>query len=334
MSRLRFSAWVLVAASLTAAACGGDPASEESSERPTRAEVVTGLVDSVMRPGVDAALDAGTEFATAVDAACAAPTTDSVAAARAALAAGWRAWQTTDPYDLGPAMERRSTSVLGFEADPFGIDKRLAAATPSDPATIRNRTGSGLRGYAAAHHLLIGDAAAYDAVRCGYVGAVAAVIVEELEAIRAGWSAGLDGEPQSVIDDLVNMSLADLEASDKRLTAILESGEAAPLELPAGELFRIAARLDGLAAVLEGGGDEPGLAALLNGGLANELDDTLTTAQRALETYAEAPQDTTPDRVELRAIRDALGDLRTLMSTEVVSGLGVTVGFSDNDGDS
>ena len=98
----------------------------------------------------------------------------------------------------------------------------------------------------------------------------------------------------------------------------------------------LTARLDGVRAVLvgnEAGGE--GLAPLLGDGIAGRLRDQLSAARAAVGAVdpplrtasAESP-------AAVAAARDAIKAVQITVATEVVSHLGVTIGFSDADGDS
>jgi len=339
----------VVALLLVGGACSSDDGAgtSASTTEPTadRVAVVAKLIDEVVvAANVDAA-ERAEAFGDAIDDACAAPDEANLAAARAALSEAWAAWEATDSFDIGPVMERRSASVVAYRVDTAKVDAALADTPPVDAQTVRNRTGSGLRGYGAAEHLLVTDPAAYDTpARCDYLSAVAEVIVEETGIIAEWWTDGFDGAPPyretatgsgdgalsatDVIDSLVNMQISQLEAESKLFSAVVQAGQATPIDLPVAELFTLAAKVDGIVNVYSQLGE------LLDPELTATIDSQAAALSGLLAPSAGEPTETQPDKVDVEKIATAIDELRATIATEVVSALDVTISFSENDGDS
>jgi predicted lipoprotein len=320
--------------------------SDTSSDRPVtpdRREVVRRVVDGAIVPAVEEAAMAAARFDSSVGEFCRAPDEVDLSLPRAATLEGWMAWERTATFDFGPAMERRSNSLIAYEVDPAKIDARLAENPPSEPETVRNRMRANLRGYGAADHLLASDdPATYDAGRCGYLQAIAATVREETEAVAAAWTGRSDGNPPfaetaaglgegawsatKVIDALVNMQLSDLERTEQRFTAFAEATPGQPAPLPPRAIPVVRARVEGIAAIyfLENGGVAELLSSRTRQSLQSRIDETLAVLGRTEE----------PESSEAAAVGTAIKALRTVIATEVVSTLGVTATFSDNDGDS
>lgn len=351
--RFRSVVALVAAATLSLVACGGDEGATPSTSSPAtdRAEVVARLVDDVVVPANAAAADTAAALLTEVESLCAAPTDATLASARDALSVAWAAWEYTDTFDLGPAMDRRSISVVSYEPDPAKIDAALAASPPADAETVRNRTSSSLRGFGAAAHLLFGSPAAPVDLgafttpgRCDYLEAVAAVIAEETSIVDAAWTEGVDGAapfrdtatgegPEAlsttdVVDDLVNMQVSRLESSAKALIAASEVATGESPDLSPAFSFRLAAYLDGVTAVYEA--IEP----LLDDELAGRVADGLAAVRLVLDGGSVTPSEPVPDSAMIADLAAAVTDLRSTIATEVVSALDVTITFSDNDGDS
>ena len=337
----------LVALALVGSGCGGDgEKATDSTPGMTREEAVGAFVSEVVVPANEVAADSAEAAASAVAALCASPSEASLVPARAAVAAGWGAWRATDTFDLGPAMDRRSTSVVSYKVDPEKVDVALAATPPTDPETVRNRTSSSVRGYGAAWHLLTADAAAFagQPQRCAYLSAVLAVIVEEAGAVRDGGTDGLDGAPAfretatgsgsdaltstDVIDAVVNMQLSQLETSAKLLTAVAEAEPGSTHELPAGELFQLSAQMGGFSATYDRLGD------LLDPALVKTVAKEIATIERLLSEASMLPSEVDPTAADAGEVAEAVEALRSTIATEVVSALDVTISFSENDGDS
>lgn len=346
--RSRLVPLALVAA--VVAGCSPTKADRHSSGPPssTRPDVVSAIVNDVMLPATEDSFTAAVGAKDAVAELCAAPDDSSLAAARDAVADGWKSWRRTDSFDIGPAMKRRSSSVISYKVDVAKVDATLADAPPTDPETVRNRTGSSLRGYGAAWHLLTPDAAAFvsEPQRCAYLTAVVQVVVDETDVVHQAWVAGVDGappyvetadgegadalEPTDVVDALVNMQLSQLEATGKLLAAAIEVEPGAPTGLPVAELFQLAAQVDGMRAVYE-----PGmLSALLDDDLAGRVTAALDAVSEHLAAESSTPTEADPTVELLTSTAELVEAARVVIATEVVSALDVTVSFSENDGDS
>ena len=205
--------------------------------------------------------------------------------------------------------------------------------------------------------------------RCEYLASIIEVIREESELILGdAWLViDSDDEPlftliapdaEMALDQLVNDAIFLLEAmtdmelgralgetsAEVRLDAIVEG----PLGLGAADMR---AHLDGLHAALLGtehatdfitesgrirGFDESsGFRLLLDDDLVSRLTDQFGDAKTALERI-EGPlrEAAVDDPATVSRARAALKALQVTISTEVVAQLGVTIGFSDADGDS
>ena len=205
--------------------------------------------------------------------------------------------------------------------------------------------------------------------RCEYLSSVAEVILEESELILddAWLVIDSDDEPlfmliasdaEMAVDRLINDAIYLLEAmtdmelgralgetsTEARLDAIVEG----PLGLGAADMR---AHLNGLRAVLLGTdhatdiitesgtnlsfAESSGFRLLLEDDLVSRLIDQFDRAKTALEQIDGPLRDAVVnDPGTVSAARAALKELQVTISTEVVSQLGVTIGFSDADGDS
>lgn len=345
LARLSLGAVLLVALLLAGCSSDDDPKADAPATA-DRGEVVAALVKDVILPAnTTVAADAAAATA-AIATLCAAPDDAALTAARAAVAAGWSAWRATDSFDLGPAMKRRSTSVVSYKVDIAKVDATLAATPPTDPETVRNRTSSSLRGYGAAWHLLTADAATFAAepARCAYLSAVISVVADETATVNEGWTTGLDGAPAyqdtatgagegaltptAVIDSVINMQLSQLESTSKLLAAEAELAPGDPSVLPVGEMFQLAAQVRGVKeSYLE-------LDALLKPDVSKTIATQIAALEELLTGDAAEPSETPPDAATAKTVGAAVEELRVTVATEVVSALDVTISFSENDGDS
>ena len=340
----------VVALSMVAVGCSSNDDSREPSQEPStdRGAAVVVLLDSTIIPAYERAAGTADEFKRSVDGFCASPDAAGLTAARDGLVEAWSAWAETDSLAIGPAMERRSVSVVSYRVDTAKVDALLASSPPLDARTVRNNTGSSVRGFGAAAHLLLGppdapvDVASFDSARCGYLSAVVAVIADELATVSNEWTVPVDGKapyretatgsgegaltPTDVIDSLVNMQMSHLEAESKGLTAVAE-GSTSPAELPPADLFRLDAQIRGMVGVYKS------FDRLLEKSLRTRLDAEFTALTESLADDG-ADIFVVPSIDHVKTLAPAVENLRLTISTEVVSALDVTVGFSENDGDS
>ncbi len=359
MSQRRRSASLLVVAlaGTLVAGCG--------SGAPDRSEVLGGLADETIVPTYLELAERAGELAGAVDAVCAEPEAATVETASEALAAVRAVWSRSEAIWVGPAMERRSWARIDW---PIAADEIEALIIdPSVELTLDylgTRIGADQRGLGAIEYLVAGDSseaaiALADPARCAYLIGVTDVVVEETALLAADWEIGWDdGDPYRTtlaadgagLDPLVNDSLFLLEAmSDLELGQALglSGGDADPnaiVEGPGGfGADDLAGHLVGLRAVLVGGAtgdtnevdaESAGLGPLLTDELRSRLVAEFDAADVAVLAIDGPLGAAVADRPEVvTAARDAIKAIQITVATEVVAQLGVTIGFSDADGD-
>ncbi|HXH57591.1 imelysin family protein [Iamia sp.] len=137
--RRRLFALLLAVAPVLGACSGGDdsatdaPGTEESVSAVDDEAVLATIADDVIVPAYEALVADLADLTTTVDALCGEPAATGLEDARE----GWRtaltSWQRTRAGAVGPAMERRLMSAVGFDARPEAIDELLAGADPVDP---------------------------------------------------------------------------------------------------------------------------------------------------------------------------------------------------------
>ena len=196
--------------------------------------------------------------------------------------------------------------------------------------------------------------------RCDYLRSVSAVVLDEAELVLDNWTTSFEGgapymetlsaEAEMGVDDLVNDSIFLLEAvtdlelgralGETSTEADVEAVIEGPLGLGAGDVL---AHLRGIRTVMIGSrspddptdGEPRGLSLLLTDDLGQRLVTQLDSADAAVSAI-EGPlrYAVVNDPGMVSSARAALKELQVTISTEVVSQLGVTIGFSDADGDS
>jgi len=276
-----------------------------------RERAVTAIVDNVIAPSYQAVDVSSAALSQAVADLCAAPSIDTIAGARTATGAAWSAWEHTETFDVGPAVARRSNTYVAYRVAPGRVDVLLNGTPPADADAARNRTASNQRGYGAIDHLLAADdPAQYPGARCVYLTALTDLVAEESAALADAWAGEgreevLAMNASDVIDDLINMQVSFLEATVRTYDDGTDPTRSEALEIPGA--------LVGMADVYTAGLD-----GLLTNALARTVHEEINAA------LARSVADAAP----------AIEALRATIATEVVSALDVTVGFSENDGDS
>ena len=362
--------WLLAAALLFATAgCGGngsDVPGEASAV--SRQGVLTSLSGLVIVPRYGQSADSIGQLADLVGALCSAPEATVLEAARS----GWRrardAWTTTEAYRFGPAVERRSVSLVGWwPVAAERIDRTLAEGKPATVETVRQFMPSNQRGMAAMERLLFGEGSEGlsgpgSSARCEYLEALAAVAHEEVEGIHRDWKgdgqtpghAGFfDGSAASslhpregeaeVVRSLVFMVRA---IANMRLGAALGvDTDPDPAAIPSGAAGHshedLRRQLLGISEMYNGADGDP--SALGIGRMVRQLSPEVDDRMSAAIESAAAAVDGVPGSLEsaiadnpqsVRDVYDSFKELQRVLNTEVVSLLGVSVGFSDTDGDS
>ncbi len=346
---------------LTLSSCGEDA--------PDRAEVLTELADNTIVPSLEALVADTDELETATMALCESPSIATLDAAHAALAEARGTWSVSEAMWVGPVMERRSWAVIDWPIDAADVEALIAdESVELDIERLSRRIAADQRGMGAIEYILGSPAdtggtldALQDPRRCQYLTGVSSVVATEARLLPADWTVGFeDGGPwidrfvdpdENGLDQLVNDALFLLEAmADGELGSALGDmgGEPDPdaiVEGPRGlAASDLADHLTGLRLVLVGGSvnadrvdgvPTDGLGPLLGDDLSERLTaafDRADTAVAAIEGPLVEAVENDPAVVE--SARQAITEIQTLMATEVVSRLGVTIGFSDADGDS
>lgn len=350
---------ILATLLLAAAAClGGAPSDKE---------VLIDLTDEVVAPAYRQLAGDSAELDTKAVALCNSPSEAALADTRQAWRSARASWLQTSAISFGPVMDRRSESLLDWSpTDTAAIDESVAdTGFSTDADQVRNSYSASRRGFGSIEHLLFRD----DAVAtvsgslgyCQYLLSLTQLGREETEAIFADWTEGGElGTPYQdyftdraslslisgdaveevvrtqvfLIRDIVHMRMATalgLRADGTDLTAI--PGNAAD-----NGLADLRNELIGMQRVYEGpGADSLGISDLVRA-LSEETDqrlrEQLAAAIKAVDDVDGPLRVAIEERPEqVHALYDRLADIQLTLATEVVSLLGVSVGFSDTDGD-
>ena len=347
--RLSLLAGALVA---TAVACGPDG--------PDEAEVLASITDDVMVPSYEALAAETASLSDALNALCAAPSEAALSDAQEAWRGAREAWARSEASGVGPVLDRRSTGVIAWAiVQPERIDTLLASDSAITADFVRSNISSTQRGLGGIEYVLFEEDAvlAADSRRCSYLTSAASVIADESAALRDDWTAG--GSPYK--DYFTGRADEPLETSEAvaevvrtqvflirtvvgmRLAGALGlRGDADPTAIPGGAGLNALADLRnqalGMRDVYEGVGEGHGVSDLIVS-LSEDADERVRAgfeASLAAIDAVDGPlrEAATESSPQALAVYEALMALQDTISTEVVSLLGVSVGFSDADGDS
>lgn len=357
---VRRSTIMFCAAGLLLAACtgGDDGGADDAGTEVDRGAVLTELADDVIIPSYEALAVGFDQLGASIQTLCAMPGREALEAAQADWRSVDQAWRRSRAAGIGPAMERRLVSSIGFLARADAIEEILAGNEPLDPAAL-DQAGVGVKGLSAIETALFAEgsealsAGGGGGRRCEYAAAATVLAGRSSAAVLDDWTGpldhratfveGMNGDEQSSTDAVVNETIFRVtELDDQGLRSLVEAES--PAELTANRadgpaayrLAELQATLDGVAAALGHEGDIR-IVALLRGistDTANRLQQALADAEAAMDALPDSVTAAFQDRPALEAARKAVAALRVLLSTEVASELGVTIGFSDADGDS
>ena len=363
----RFTTWatVLVVLAALLVACGPG---RDNRPPPTRADILVSLTELVILPGYRDASIAAAELRLSITSLCDSPGEDALHSARQSWRKARDHWVLTEAFRFGPAMDRRSLSLVDWwPIDPERIDRTLAEGDAVTPEQVRQFMSSTQRGLGAIEYLLFDgerDTSAHlppDPARCQYMKAVAAVIEEETSELLRAWEGTNNEESYAGFFSGTAMSsllAAEAESNAVRSMVFLVRTIA---DMRLGPALGIAQDVYP-PAFPEGKADHSkedlhnqlvSLANLYNGseGDKNALGISHHVRQLAPETDARMRDSF---QASLGAVEDLPGsvvstiaaeperamaayrsikELQRALNTEVVSVLGVSVGFSDTDGD-
>ena len=358
MSKLLWSALGVII--VLALGCG-------STESASEEEVLISLTDDIVVPGYQAVAAEAALLEAALEELCARPSDAALSEARQA----WRdiraPWMRSEATWFGPVMERRSLRLVDWSTtEPERIEGMLEGRASVTEDEVRNVLSSTQRGLGAIEYLIFGSDAlerlsGSDSPRCDYLTALGSVVRAETEAVLDEWTTGAEGEPaysdfftgRSSSSLLTGQAVAEAVRTqvfliraivDIRLASALglRGGGPDPSALLGGDghnaLEDMRNEVLGMRDVYLGPEEGMGISALV-ATLSSDADERMrshfeasTSAIDAVEGPLKAAVLERPEQV--RAVYDALSALQTTLNTEVVSLLGVSVGFSDTDGDS
>ncbi|MFV0315810.1 MAG: imelysin family protein [Microthrixaceae bacterium] len=367
------TAILLAVAVLSVGCSRGSDDGGSEPQGPDREAVITEIADDVIVPGYDVLATTTTELAGAIDQLCTNAQPDSLESARQAWNEAISAWMFTMAFEFGPVRSLRSAAKISYPLDVDKVAELAdpASVEPLDPAAVE-ALGADARGLNAVQELLFKPAGtdALSARQCSYALAASDLVAAGAMELSDAWTQGVDGEaparqqftnpggdamwssPTEVLEDLLNSMLSTLSEVDRVLAAATGAdGELTdPTELDAAPAHRVLEdlvdQLEGVAAVYGDSTADPptGMSQLVAASASEDsetdqairdgLDDAISSIESVPSTLFEFDPAADPDaQGALERATDDVMTVRSALATEVASLLGLTVGFSDSDGD-
>jgi predicted lipoprotein len=285
-------------------------------------------------PRAAAFVQASQPLAPAIESLCAASPDTAPAAldlARKQWLASLAAWERLSAVAIGPVLERRAQRQIDFTPTrPRLIEKAIKAA----PANAKDMEliGTPAKGLPALEWLLWVKPIQPASPECRYAVQVALDIGREAEALASTRPHPQDA--QAALGELLNQWIGGLErlrwASLEMPQRVAMTAHRATPDFPrqasGGTAVAWAGQWDALRG-LATAGLEPALRGRGGAALADRLVQALKRADAALAGLDGR------NRERVLAAGQALADLKRLAEGEVATALGVSIGFSDSDGD-
>lgn len=330
-------------------------------------DVLISLTDEVVVPAYESVAQDVAQLDRDVVALCNAPSASSLEVARQSWRKARASWMKSEAMWFGPIMDRRSLGLLDWSpTDVEGIDRMLAEGRDLTAFEVREVVASNLRGFGAIEYLLFDSDVLADhngsGFHCSYLTALTAVAREETGSILSDWLNGTDRQPaykdyftdraslsilpSAAVSDVVRTQVFLIrEIVDMRLASALGlRGDAPDLSMLPGtaadnSLDDLRNNILGMQAMYEGRGEQPLAISDLVRPLSEDTDQRLRDQFDATIAAIDGVPSPLPiamqERPDLvRNVYDSLQNVQVTISTEMVSLLGVSVGFTDTDGDS
>ena len=347
------------------------PAAAASADPPTKRAVVVALTAQVIVPAYERAAARMGELAAAADTLCAAPDPAALTAARQAWREARAAWSFTAPLRFGPVMTRKSLGLVDWPAAPAAeIDTALAARESITLNDIREFLPSDRRGLGVMEYLLFGAdddtlAALSDpaTLRCDYLTALSQAAAAEVDAARAEWTegAGDAGPYRAVFDGSAASSLHESAALTDLVSSIvflnqriarmqlapalgMDGVTPDPSSIPGGPANNAVADMQSQVRAMQAiysGGDSADALGLrhLTAQLSPEIDrQTAAALESAAAAIADLdeplPETILANPAPGQAAFDRIIAVQRLFNADIASLLNISIGFSDQDGDS
>lgn len=351
--------------------CGSDSDGTDPKTDYDRQAMVANYADNLIVPAYNVFQSETEAMATAINAFVATPTAATLAAARAAYQDAYRAFQGASLYEFGPAEEQMLRNNLNiFPTSTAEIESNITSGT-YDLQTSANLDAKGFPAldyllYGAGTEAAVVEqytSGVHAANRKKYLQDISSLISQRAEAVYSGWTSGnyaatFKNAPGtavgSAVGNIVNQLNFDIDLTKRAKVGIpsgrFTAGSALPDRVEAYysqislELLKQAIRAE--KAVFMGltsnGTNGPGLDDYLdhvnaryNGGMLSDAIEAQFDAALAAANAVQGPlsEAVTTQPQAVTKVYDEMQRLIVLTKTDMPAALGVTITYTDNDGD-
>ncbi len=351
--------------------CGSDSEDSSPDNDYDRQTMVANYADNLIVPAYGNFNSKAKAMATAIDAFVASPMAENLAAARTAYQQAYTAWQNVSVYEFGPADEQMLRSNLNtFPTSTSQIESNISSGTYNLQLTA-NYAAKGFPALDYLLYGAGTEAAVLEQYTSGtnaanrkkYLQDVAHLVQQRVETVYNGWTSGdyattfknAQGTAVgSAVGNLVNGLNADIDVTKRYKVGLpagkSTSGTALPEKVEAYysqlslELLKqnIQAEKATFMGMTPGGTNGPGLDDYLdhvnaqyNGTLLSDAIEAQFNAVLAAANAVQGPlsEAVTTQQPAVLKVYDELQKLIVLTKTDMPSKLGVTISYTDNDGD-
>jgi predicted lipoprotein len=345
----RVAVAAVIALVVGSAACSNDTGGGEGTSATVNDLDLKAVVDDVIAPRYDEFRALAAELEVTIDALCAQPDAAALDAARQQWIATRTAWRRTIAFGVGPAMTLRTPSAVDFATSEAKVQEVLDGSLALTADAVAN-LGANARGLGAIEQLLFGPGSEGSTGpnggrRCRYATGAATLVAQAAADVARAWADGASertdflADEAMARDDLYNQLVATLQTvADKRLKVAVGYDDVAP-NPEAADAGPARRALDDMVDELDGA--LASYDSVLAADLAAQSQDAADRTRRGIVAGRDAllalprPLTAAVDS-ELTAARDALTALqesKRALATEVASLLGLTLTFSESDGD-
>lgn len=348
--------------------CGSNDGDSGPKTEYDRQAMLANYADNLIIPGYQKFKTEAGEMASAVTAFTTSPSATSLADARKEYLEAYLAWQEVSAYEFGPADEQLLRSNLNiYPTTTSQVENNISSGSYN----LQTTANMSAKGFPALDYLLYGqasDAATVDqftasANRRKYLQDITNLIKEAADATHTAWTTGNTAKSfketggtavGSSIGNLVNQFNFEVDLTKRAKVGFPSGRFSANTPVPNiveayysnNSLALLERNIKALKATFMGqsaaGADGPGLDDYLNHVDAKYGDKNLSTAiiqqfDAALAAVAAVPaplsQAVTSNPQAVTKVYDELQKLIILTKTDMPAALGVTITYTDNDGD-
>ena len=330
---------------LLAGACIMVACADDAATKIDELGVLQDLAEIVIKPSFGHLAETAAALKEAGTALAAEATADTLALAQAAWRETQSAWNEARVFGFGPAKEVEANIRWSKGCEPEAVEQVIALGPPFHPSSL----GATRKGLPALEYLLFDVQEGSEAVLAALLEAnnLAIDFAKHADALAA---AGVDSDvyksPKDALDALFNQMIyaADLAIQTIAAPLGINTGVLSP-ELEESRrsdntLQDTLSLLAGVAAVYRG--DYADLQGLGVGDLINDRSPSLDSdfqavLAAAVESVAAVPSPLRTalenETEQLAETVDALRNVKRLLASDLATALGVTISFSDMDGD-